>query len=63
MFGVSVDEMVGEIKKEISGRGIASRAAKSEHYPLLRTMQFTICGYYGIVDKTAEEESRAAIDA
>jgi len=60
---LSVDEMIGEIKREISCRGIASRAAVSERYPLLRTMQFTICGYYGLVDNTANEKRRAAIEA
>lgn len=47
---VSVDEMVGEIKQAVSCKGVAARAAISEHYPLLRTIQFVVCGYYRLVD-------------
>jgi hypothetical protein len=46
----TVDEVIGEIKKQISCRGVASRAAISEHYPLLRTIQLVICGYYRLAE-------------
>jgi hypothetical protein len=47
---ISVDELVSEIKQAVSCKGVASRAAISEHYPLLRTVQFVVCGYYRLVD-------------
>lgn len=46
----TVDEVVGEIKNAVACRGVASRAAISEHYPLLRTIQFVTCGYYRLVE-------------
>jgi len=46
----TVDETIGEIKHAVSCKGIASRAAISEHYPLLRTIQFVTCGYYRLVE-------------
>jgi hypothetical protein len=46
----SVDEIVAEIKNAVSCKGVASRAAISEHYPLLRTIQLVICGYYRLAD-------------
>jgi hypothetical protein len=46
----SIDEIMGEIKSAVSCRGIASRSAISEHYPLLRTIQFALCGYYKLIE-------------
>lgn len=55
----SVDEVVGEIKQAVSCRGIASRSAISEHYPLLRTIQFVTCGYQRLFNPA---QSRAISD-
>ena len=49
----TVDEMIAEIREVVSCRGIASKAAISEHYPLLRTIQFVVCGYYRVVNASA----------
>jgi hypothetical protein len=49
----SVDELIAEIKSAVSCKGVASRAAISEHYPLLRTIQLVVCGYYRLVGATA----------
>lgn len=46
---VTVDEFVAEIRETIRNRGIASRSAISEHYPLLRTIQLLVSGYYRVV--------------
>jgi len=46
---VTVDEMVARIREEVRSCGIASRAAISEQFPLLRTIQFVVNGYYGVV--------------
>jgi hypothetical protein len=45
---VTVDEMVGRIRDSVRARGIAARAAIPEQYPLLRTIQFVVSGYYGV---------------
>lgn len=45
---LTVDEMVGKIRGAVKECGIASRAAISEHYPLLRTIQLVVCGYNGV---------------
>lgn len=42
----TVDELINEISKEVSSRGIMAKAAVSERYPLLRTIQFVVSGYY-----------------
>jgi hypothetical protein len=47
----TVDEIIAEIKAAVMCRGVASRAAIPEHYPLLRTIQFVVCGYHGLVEK------------
>jgi hypothetical protein len=47
---VTVDEFIAEIKQAVLSRGVASRAAISERYPMLRTIQFVVCGYYRLVD-------------
>jgi hypothetical protein len=46
---ITVDEYVAEIRETIRARGIASKAAISEHYPLLRTIQLLVSGYYRVV--------------
>lgn len=45
----SIDEVMAEIRKEVVSRGVLSRNAIAEKYPLLRTIQLTHNGYYGIV--------------
>ena len=47
---ITVDEIILEIKQAVSRKGIAARAAISQHYPLLRTIQFVICGYSRCLD-------------
>jgi hypothetical protein len=42
---ITVDELVAEVREAVRARGVASRAAISEHYPLLRTIQFVVSGY------------------
>ena len=42
----SVDEVVAEIRGEIQERGLVSRSAIPEQYPLLRMMQLSHNGYY-----------------
>jgi len=42
----TVDEVIGEIRDAVSHWGIAAKAAVPEHYPLLRTIQLVVCGYY-----------------
>jgi hypothetical protein len=46
---VTVDEMVARIRDSVCERGIAARNAIPEQYPLLRTIQFVVSGYYGVV--------------
>jgi hypothetical protein len=45
---LTVDEMVARIRDSVCSKGIASRAAISEQYPLLQTTQFVVNGYYGM---------------
>jgi len=45
----TVDEVIGEIRSAVACRGKASRSAVAEKFPLLRTIQLTVCGYYGVV--------------
>ncbi len=42
----SVDEVIGEIKGTVGRVGIGAKAAISERYPLLRTVQLVLNGYY-----------------
>ena len=44
----SIDELLAEIRGEVSKCGLASRSAIPEQYPLLRTMQLTHNGYYKV---------------
>ncbi len=43
---MSIDELVAEVRGKVVARGIASRNAIPEIYPLLRTMQLSHCGYH-----------------
>lgn len=45
---ITVDELVAEIREAVRKKGLVSRAAISEHYPLLRTIQFVVSGYYRV---------------
>lgn len=45
----TVDELVAEVRGAVAARGVVSRAAIPEHYPLLRTIQFVVCGYYRVL--------------
>ena len=42
---VSVDELVAEIRGAVEGRGVVSKSAIPEQYPLLRTIQLSSRGY------------------
>lgn len=42
---ISIDELTAEIRKKILSRGIMSKNAIPEKYPLLRTIQLTHSGY------------------
>lgn len=42
---ISIDEFVAEVRNKVMECGAASRGAISENYPLLRTIQFSHCGY------------------
>jgi hypothetical protein len=43
---VGVDDLMSEIIEFVTERGRGSKAAFPEQYPLLRTLQFAVCGYY-----------------
>jgi len=49
---LTVDEMIAVIRESVRAKGVASRAAIAEQYPLLRTIQFVVSGYYGIVERS-----------
>jgi len=42
----SIDELMLEIKQKVIANGIANQHAIPEQYPLLRTMQLTLNGYF-----------------
>jgi hypothetical protein len=52
---MTIDEVVAEIKQAVLTKGVASHAAISEHYPLLRTLQFAVCGYCKLVEPEAQQ--------
>ncbi len=45
----TVDEFIGEIRRQVFSCGMAAKAAIPEQYPLLRTIQLVVCGYYRVV--------------
>ena len=45
----TIDECVAEIREAIRERGVASKSAIPEQYPLLRTIQLVECGYYRVI--------------
>ena len=45
----SIDELASEIRSKISSRGIMAKNAIPEQYPLLRTIQLLLCGYYKVM--------------
>lgn len=47
----TVDEVVARIREDVRAKGRVGRSAISEQYPLLRTIQYIVSGYAGIVDK------------
>jgi len=44
----SIDELMAEIRQTVIAQGILAKNAIPEKYPLLRTVQLTHNGYYGI---------------
>jgi hypothetical protein len=47
---VSIDELMAEVRGKIVACGPMARNAISEQFPLLRTIQMALVGYYGIVE-------------
>lgn len=47
---VSIDELMAEIRAGVVGCGIMAKNAIAEQYPLLRTLQLSHSGYYGLVE-------------
>lgn len=45
---ISVDELMSTIVAKVRACGIMGKAAVPEQYPLLRTIQLTVCGYYRV---------------
>ena len=45
----TIDEILLEIKAEVAKVGTVVRSAIPEEYPLLRTIQFVISGFYRAV--------------
>lgn len=45
---MSVDELMATIATKVRACGIMGKAAIPELYPLLRTVQLTVCGYYRV---------------
>jgi len=45
----SIDEFLEEVKSEIAKLGAAARNAVPETYPLLRTLQLALNGYYKVL--------------
>jgi hypothetical protein len=43
---LSIDELMVSIGEKVGACGIMAKAAIPELYPLLRTVQLTVCGYY-----------------
>ena len=52
---MSIDELMAQIRADVRARGIAGRNAIAEQYPLLRTIQLTVSGYYKIIPETPIE--------
>jgi len=42
----SVDQFTKEVCEDVRAEGLMSKSAISEEYPLLRTIQLALCGYY-----------------
>ena len=53
----TIDECVSEIREAVRAEGIVAKKAIPEQYPLLRTIQLTVSGYYRVV----EPESKSTI--
>ena len=47
---IGMDELMGTINQFVRERGPAVSNAFPEQYPMLRTLQFALCGYYRVVD-------------
>jgi hypothetical protein len=45
---ISIDELVAKIKQEVQEQGVMAKNAIPEEFDLLRTIQYTISGYYGL---------------
>ena len=46
----TVDEYMAQIREEVRGEGVIGKRAIPEQYPLLRTIQLTVSGYYRVVE-------------
>lgn len=45
---ISIDELMAKIAEKVRLCGIMGKSAIPEMYPLLRTIQLTVSGYYGL---------------
>ena len=46
---IGMDELMSTINQFVRERGPAASHAFPEQYPMLRTLQFALCGYYKVV--------------
>ena len=46
---IGMDELMSTINQFVRERGLAAFNAFPEQYPMLRTLQFALCGYYKVV--------------
>ncbi|MDT8321562.1 MAG: hypothetical protein RQ826_13635 [Xanthomonadales bacterium] len=46
---IGMDELMGTINQFVRKRGPMAYNAFPEQYPMLRTLQFALCGYYKVV--------------
>lgn len=58
---ITVDEMIADIREAVKKEGAASKAAIPEQYPLLRTIQFIVSGYYRNIEKKEPNKAMETI--
>lgn len=46
----TLDDFMAEIREAVRDEGVAAQRAIPEQYPLLRTIQLTVSGYYKVVE-------------
>ncbi len=53
----TVDEYMAEIRERVRAQGVMGKGAIPEQYPLLRTIQLTVSGYYRVVNRDGASDS------